>query len=144
MTTYVSVALRKLVIQRAKSHCEYCLYPQAASLFALEIEHIIAEKHRGQTTADNLALACPNCNRLKGSDIASIDPNTDLLTSLFHPRHQQWIDHFYLSSAAEIIPMTAEGRVTAFLLQFNYPERIKERQFLMACESISMPNASDE
>lgn len=144
MTTYVSVALRKLVIQRAKSCCEYCLYPQAASLFSLEIEHIIAEKHRGQTTADNLALACPNCNRLKGSDIASIDPDTNLLTSLFHPRQQQWIDHFCLSSTAEIIPMTSEGRVTAFLLQFNHPERSKERQFLMAHGNIFIPNDNGE
>jgi HNH endonuclease len=96
MTTYVSVALRKLVIQRAKSCCEYCLYPQAASLFSLEIEHIIAEKHRGQTTVDNLALACPNCNRLKGSDITSINPDTDLLTSLVHPRQQQWIDFLFI------------------------------------------------
>ncbi len=143
MTTYVSVALRKLVIQRAKSRCEYCLYPQAVSLFALEIEHIIAEKHRGQTTADNLALACPNCNRLKGSDISLIDPDTDLLTPLFHPRQQQWTDHFYLSSTAEIMPITAEGRVTAFLLQFNHPERIKERQFLMADENIFMPDTND-
>jgi HNH endonuclease len=132
MSTYIPVALRKYVVERAGDCCEYCLHPQSASLFALEIEHIIAEKHRGPTTAENLALACPACNRLKGSDLGSIDHETQQLTPLFHPRNQQWTEHFYLSPAAEIIPITAEGRVTVFLLQFNHPDRIEERQILIA------------
>jgi HNH endonuclease len=131
MTTYVSAALRRLVIERANNCCEYCLFLQAASLFALEIEHIIAEKHRGETTSDNLALACSPCNRLKGSDLGSIDIDTKQLTALFHPRQQQWTEHFRLSGA-EIIPLSAEGRVTAFLLKFNHPERLEERQNLIA------------
>jgi len=131
MTTYVPAALRRLVINRANNRCEYCLFPQAASLFALEIEHIIAEKHRGETTLENLALACPHCNRLKGSDLGSIDPDTNQLTPLFHPRHQQWTEHFRLSGV-EIIPLSPEGRVTVFLLQFNHPERLEERLILMA------------
>ena len=43
--SYVSAALRKQVIDRAESRCEYCKYPQAASFFTFEMEHIIAEKH---------------------------------------------------------------------------------------------------
>jgi HNH endonuclease len=123
MTTYV--------IDRANNRCEYCLFPQTASLFSLEIEHIIAEKHRGETIAENLALACPHCNRLKGSDIGSIDPDTDRLTPLFHPRLQQWTEHFRCEGA-EIIPLTPEGRVTVILLQFNHPKRLEERQILIA------------
>jgi hypothetical protein len=133
MTTYVPAALRRLVVERAGNRCEYCLFPQAASLFALEIEHIIAERHRGETTAENLALACPSCNRLKGSDLGSIDSETNRLTPLFHPRQQQWAEHFRWSGA-EITPLTAEGRVTAFLLQFNHPDRLAERQILIASE----------
>ncbi len=45
--SYISVALRRLVTERAREQCEYCLFPQAASLFAFEMEHIIAEKHDG-------------------------------------------------------------------------------------------------
>ena len=131
MTTYVPAALRRLVVERAGNRCEYCLFPQAASLFALEIEHIIAEKHRGETIAENLALACPHCNRLKGSDLGSIDAENNRLTPLFHPRQQQWTEHFRLSGA-EISPLTAEGRVTVFLLQFNHPDRLAERQILIA------------
>lgn len=43
--SYVSVALRRLVTQRAGDKCEYCQFPQIASFFAFEMEHIIAEKH---------------------------------------------------------------------------------------------------
>jgi hypothetical protein len=31
--SYVSVALRRLVTERAKEQCEYCLFPQSLSLF---------------------------------------------------------------------------------------------------------------
>lgn len=63
--SYVSATLRRLVTQRAGEQCEYCRFPQTASLFAFEMEHIIAEKHDGITEAENLALSCPYCNRFK-------------------------------------------------------------------------------
>jgi hypothetical protein len=63
--------------------------------------------------------------------LGSIDIDTNQLTALFHPRQQQWTEHFRLSGA-EIIPLSAEGRVTAFLLKFNHPERLEERQNLIA------------
>jgi 5-methylcytosine-specific restriction endonuclease McrA len=46
--------------------------PQNAALFSFEMEHIIAEKHRGTTEAENLALACPYCNRAKGTDFTKV------------------------------------------------------------------------
>jgi HNH endonuclease len=91
------------------------------------MEHIIAEKHDGITDAENLALACPCCNRFKGSDLGSIDRETQQLTPFFHPRLQQWSDHFRLEGGL-IIPLTPEGRVTAKILQFNLSERILERE----------------
>lgn len=115
----VSATLRRLVTERAGEHCEYCLFPQAASLFAFEMEHIIAEKHDGTTDAENLALVCPHCNRFKGSDIGSIDPQTQQLTPFFHPRLQQWSDHFRLAEGS-IVPLTPAGRVTVKILQFNH------------------------
>jgi hypothetical protein len=127
--TYVSAALRRLVTERANAQCEYCRFPQTASLFAFEMEHIIAEKHDGITEAENLALSCPCCNRFKGSDIGSIDPQTQQLTPFFHPRRQEWSDHFQLEGGI-IVPLTPEGRVTAKILQFNLSERILEREQL--------------
>ncbi|MCA9997360.1 MAG: HNH endonuclease [Anaerolineales bacterium] len=128
--SYVPLSLRRLVTERAGDRCEYCLYPQQALFFAFEMEHIIAEKHDGQTVADNLALACPYCNRAKGTDLGSLDPETMLLTPFFNPRTQQWGEHFRLRGA-EIIPLTAEGRVTCKILQFNLPERAAERERLL-------------
>ena len=71
---YVSAALRREVTKRADARCEYCRFPQEASLLAFEVEHIVAEKHGGATVANNLALACPYCNRYKGTDLGSLDP----------------------------------------------------------------------
>ena len=127
--SYVSATLRRLVTHRAGNKCEYCQFPQTASLFAFEMEHIIAEKHDGITEAGNLALSCPCCNRFKGTDLGSIDPETRQLTAFFNPRLQQWSDHFRLEEGI-IMPLTPEGRVTAKILQFNLLERILERKQL--------------
>ena len=128
--TYVPAQLRQLVIERAQQRCEYCLFPQSAALLTFEMEHIIAEKHRGRTEAENLALACSYCNRAKGTDLASIDPETGKLTPFFNPRTQKWSDHFQLDGAA-ISPLTASGRVTVEILQFNQLERLQERERLI-------------
>ena len=61
-STYISAGLRQRVGRRAKDRCEYCLLAAQDSFFAHEPDHIIAEKHGGATTAENLALACFDCN----------------------------------------------------------------------------------
>ncbi len=128
--TYIPTVLRQIIQERAGGRCEYCLYPQDMSFLAFEVEHIIAEKHGGTTTADNLALACPYCNRFKGTDLGSLDPETGQLTPFFNPRTQQWSDHFRLDGA-RIVPLTPEGRVTVAILRLNHPDRILERQRLI-------------
>ena len=85
--SYIPAALRQLVIERAGERCEYCLYPQHASLLAFEMEHIVSEKHGGVTEADNLALACPFCNRAK-ADLGSLDPESGELVAFYNPRTQ--------------------------------------------------------
>ena len=127
--TYVPLELRQLVIERANNRCEYCLFPQEASLLALEMEHIIAEKHGGVTEANNLALACPFCNRAKGTDLGSIDSQTGQLTAFFNPRQQSWPDHFEFDGV-KIVPLTAEARVTESILRLNHPDRLREREQL--------------
>jgi hypothetical protein len=131
MTSYISADQRRLVIERAGQRCEYCLLHQAdAALFDHEVDHIIAEKHGGLTTDDNLAFACFACNRYKGSDIASIDHHTAKVTSLFNPRQQVWTDHFALEGPT-IVPLTAEGRVTERLLRLNIEQRLRRREELI-------------
>jgi hypothetical protein len=53
----ISPALRKEVRERAEGCCEYCLLPEEQAFFPHEPDHIIATKHGGQSTIDNLALA---------------------------------------------------------------------------------------
>jgi hypothetical protein len=128
--TYIPTALRQLVIERAGQRCEYCLFPQSVALFTFEMEHIIAEKHGGATIAENLALACPYCNRAKGTDLGSLDPETGQLTLFFNPRTQFWTDHFRLDQTI-IMPLTSHGRVTVAILQFNQLQRLNERKGLI-------------
>jgi hypothetical protein len=128
--SYIDVALRRLVTERAGSCCEYCLLDQQDSPFSFHIEHIISEKHGGETRAEYLCLSCPECNAFKGSDIGSIDRETGLLTPLFNPRTQSWSDHFRLEGT-QIIALSAEGRVTTFLLRLNSVERTAERTLLI-------------
>jgi hypothetical protein len=136
--TYIPVALRRQVEERAHSCCEYCLVPDFATFASHEIDHIIAEKHSGRTESENLALSCTLCNKYKGSDLASIDPDTEKIVPLYHPRQNYWDEHFRLSRA-EFIALTAilrwrgsaNGRVTIRLLQLNRLDRIEERQLLL-------------
>lgn len=128
--TPIPSTLRHAVMERALNRCEYCLYPQNASFLAFEIEHIISEKHGGTSEFDNLALACPFCNRYKGTDLGSIDPQTGQLTAFFKPRKHTWAEHFKFDSAA-LAGLSPEGRVTILILQMNHPDRILERERLM-------------
>lgn len=123
---YVSDALRHLVIERATQACEYCLLPNVLSFYPHEVDHVIALKHRGQTIAENLAYACWRCNRFKGSDLGSFDPETGDFCFLFNPREQLWSEHFTLS-AGQVVGRSPEGRTTALLLKLNTGERIQER-----------------
>ena len=129
-TTYISVALRKQVDEQARGCCEYCLIPDIAAFAPHEIDHIVAEKHGGLTESGNLALSCTLCNKHKGSDLTSIDPETGEIVPLYHPRHDLWPEHFQLQGA-EIVPLTSKGRVTARLLQLNRYDRVEERQLLL-------------
>lgn len=128
--TYIPVALRRQVYERAKACCEYCLIPDVATFAPHEIDHIIAEKHSGRTEAENLALSCTLCNKHKGSDLASVDPETGKIVPLYHLRQDLWHEHFRLSGS-EFVPLSPIGRVTIGLLQLNRRDRVEERQLLL-------------
>jgi 5-methylcytosine-specific restriction endonuclease McrA len=123
-------ALRRFVFERAGGRCEYCLMPAQYAVKRHEVDHIRAEKHGGQTIESNLCLSCFQCNRHKGSDLTSIDPLTDKVVSLFHPRQDNWEDHFRLKGAV-IEPRTATGCATVFLLQMNDEDTVDDRAALI-------------
>ncbi len=138
---YVPAALRREVRARAVECCEYCLIPEQFAFASHWVDHIIAEKHGGQTAADNLALSCIICNQHKGTDLTSIDPQTGQITPLFHPRRDRWSDHFRLVGA-RIEPLTATGRVTVRLLQLNRPDRLEERELLLRLGVLVSPGGN--
>lgn len=127
----ISASLRRQVYERAAGCCEYCLIHNDDTFVPHEVDHIVATKHGGETTAENLCLCCFDCNRHKGSDLTSIDPVTHVITPLFNPRLDQWRDHFQLTGT-RIEGLTATGRTTARLLQMNTHERQLERANLIA------------
>ena len=96
----------------------------------MEVDHIVAEQHRGGDTLDNLAQICGYCNRHKGPNLAGIDPRTDRITRLFHPRRDRWARHFRWQSAT-LIGMTPIGRATVFVLDINADERVSFRETLI-------------
>jgi len=120
-----------MVGERAAFRCEYCLLHEEDSYCPHQIDHVISRKHGGSMDPGNLAYACLRCNAWKGSDIGSIDPATNALVHLFHPRQQRWSDHFLLRNAI-IEPLTPAARATARLLKLNLDKRIVERGLLIA------------
>jgi hypothetical protein len=135
-TTYISAELRRRVVARADSLCEYCLIHEDDTFFGCEVDHIISEKHGGPTEADNLAYACLICNRNKGSDVGSLvlPSSSGVFTRFFNPRTDSWSEHFALadSDGVTIKPLTDIGEATARIFAFNRPERLLERQTLRA------------
>ncbi len=126
----VSDALRRLVYERAHGRCEYCLLHERFTIKRHEVDHIVAEKHGGTTEETNLCLSCAICNRYKGPDLTSIDPITNQVVRLFHPRSNSWEDHFRLDGA-QIEGMTPEGRATVRLLRMNDEDSMDERARLI-------------
>src|SRR4030095_14464914 len=111
----MDVRLQEQVWDRAQGRCEYCRFPAHFTRVPFQIDQIIAEKHDGPTILENLALSCFFCNRYKGTDIAGIDPQTDELTRLFHPRRDRWQEHFRWDGPF-LLGLTAVGRVTIRVL----------------------------
>ncbi len=123
-------ALEQLVWDRSKSRCEYCLLPQSLSPSPHQVDHIIARKHRGATTADNLALSCYFCNSHKGPNIAGIDPESGRVVRLFHPRKDRWRRHFEWDGAW-LVGRTRVGRATILVLEINRPEFVAWREAMI-------------
>jgi len=123
----VGARTRAQVRERAQDACEYCQLRQDDSpLAALHIEHIVPKIHGGTDDPDNLALACIDCNLHKGTNLTGIDPQTNEVTELFHPRRQNWDDHFEWRGI-HLIGKTGVGRTTVRVLNMNSEDQIALR-----------------
>jgi 5-methylcytosine-specific restriction endonuclease McrA len=124
----MDAATRAAVRARAGNRCEYCQRKQSTSpLIPLQIEHVTPRKHGGTDDAENLALACAECNLHKGSDLTGIAPDSGEVTLLFHPRRDRWDDHFAWDGL-RVVGRTAVGRTSVRVLKLNAPARLRVRR----------------
>ncbi len=123
----LTAEVRRFVRERAGDCCEYCRVAQVARAVRFQVDHIIAIKHGGTDTDDNLCLSCYECNGFKGSNVAALDPLTGLATRLYDPRRQVWAEHFEMNADATLSGLTPEGRTTLLVLRLNDSERVQQR-----------------
>ena len=137
MSQKIPEALRLATAKRANSCCEYCRISNIDSYYGFQVDHIISRKHGGKTTLNNLALACPDCNRYKGTDLGTYMDETLVLTRFFHPRLDKWADHFDTDNSGLISALTIIGEATLKIFQINHLDRIIERQLLWRLDMMS-------
>ena len=126
----MDATLAEQVRKRARDRCEYCLLPQSAHVRTFPIDHIIAQQHNGPTSLENLALSCVRCNSHKGPNIAGMDPATGQMVRLFHPRQDDWTEHFEFSGPY-LVGRTPIGRATIGVLTINDPDYVLLRESLI-------------
>lgn len=103
--------------------------PAKCTTLSSHVEHIVSIKLGGEDSADNLALACIDCNLHKGTNIAGIDSLTRELSVLFHPRQHVWEDLFE-RAGGWINGLTLIGRTTVYVLCMNLDELVEFREML--------------
>lgn len=121
-------SVRSLVRQRAKEQCEYCHASEKWQYIPFTVDHILPLTKGGQNTVENLALACFHCNRQKAANTTAVDPHSGLEVPLFHPRQEDWGNHFIWSvDGLFIIGLTSTGRATIAALGLNRSRIVKIR-----------------
>ena len=117
---YIPASLRRIVVERAGNHCEYCGLSQAGQAATFHIDHIVPLAEGGQTTEDNLALACVSCSLRKAARLKVTDPDTGQQASIYNPRKQAWPEHFRWDRM-HVVGLTPTGRATILALDMNRP-----------------------
>ena len=122
---------REQVVTRAKACCEYCLSQLRFSTDSFSVDHIVPHSVGGTTTLDNLALSCQGCNNHKYNKTTALDPVTGRTVALYHPRQQNWFEHFaWDGELTHIIGLTPTGRATVIALDLNRDGVVNLRRVL--------------
>lgn len=124
----ISPTLRRALAIEAAYACSYCRSPALAGV-AMAVDHIIPLARGGSHGRGNLCQACYRCNEFKGPLIQAVDPLTEQIVALYHPKTQIWAEHFAWSSdGLQILGLTAHGRTTVAALRMNDPWVMRARQ----------------
>lgn len=122
MAIYLPDDLRSRIDEADRRRCRYCLTTEANSGIRLTHDHILPVSKGGLTSFENVCLACSACNQYKADTTIAADPLTDETVPLFHPRAQEWRDHFTWSAdTTRIEGTTPVGRATIIALRMNHP-----------------------
>ena len=128
---YISDALRQVISARAQNRCEYCKCSADVTTETFSVEHAYPRSLGGANTLENLAWSCMGCNGFKGARIQAIDPLTNQLAPIFHPRQQRWDEHFCWSEDyCEVVGQTPNGRTTVLALRLNRKGVVNLRRIL--------------
>lgn len=125
---HIRPSLRQKIQRRAQERCEYCKTRDVLQVATFHCDHCVPESLGGKTTFDNLAWACPYCDRCKWTYISAIDPLTSHTVPLFNPRKDSWETNFSWSEdELTVIPLSSVGRATRDALQLNRIKLIRIR-----------------
>ena len=129
----VTAQQKKAVAERANRCCEYCKSQVRFAIQPFSIEHIIPKSLGGETTLDNLALACQGCNNHKYNKTEGRDLISGDIVPFYHPRQQRWSEHFvWNEDFILIIGLTPIGRTTVDALRLNREGVVNLRRVLYA------------
>jgi HNH endonuclease len=129
VSVYISVELQRRIRTLFANCCAYCRTAEHLTVTTFEFEHIVPRSGGGETTFDNLCLACPSCNRYKAVRQTGFDTGTQQDVSLFHPHDQLWTDHFAWDEfKTQLIGLTPVGRATIAVLKMNRPQLVRVRK----------------
>ena len=122
-------SLRARMEERAGGRCEYCQAPQSICGYHFHLEHVVPVALGGSDAESNRALACASCNLAKSDRVSGRDPLTGDDAPLFHPRMQDWHNHFCrVEDQRTLLGLTATGRATVAVLDMNSELRQAARQ----------------
>jgi hypothetical protein len=128
--TQIPAELARIVRDRATNRCEYCQLPQSCQEATFHIDHIEPRRAGGQTTLENLALACVTCSLKKGARTSVVDPESGEAVPIFNPRSEVWEDHFSWTFEWCVVGLSPCGRGTVEVLGMNRPAAVAIRSML--------------
>jgi hypothetical protein len=129
MSTYLSVDIQ-IRLEDADDHrCAYCQTSEVNTGQPMTVDHILPRAQGGISAFDNLCFACRRCNEFKAGNTHREDPFSGEHVPLFHPRQDNWDDHFtWNESGVLLIGLTSIGRATIVALNINNPIIVAARR----------------